>query len=370
LLRSLVALTKVAPGFSAEEAMSFRVALYGRGYDPNTVRTRVTEFETALRALPGVSAVAATSVLPLSGPGPRLAFGVEGAPTPPTQVNPEIGVVSVTPDYLATIGATLVIGRAFTARDHAEAPPVAIVNEAAVRHWFPDGDPIGRRVEVSGTREVVGVVADILQGDPRQQTAPQLFVPYAQRSTRSLWIVLRTAGNPVVLAPSVRGTIRRLDANLALSELTALDQLRAGVIARPRFYTALLALFAAVALALAATGILGVMSYTVAERTREIGVRMALGARTGDVRKMFLRHGLLLAAAGIALGIGVAAGLTRVMSAFLFGVGPMDPMTYAVVSGALAAVALLATYLPARRASRVDPIVAMRAEGVRFSSPW
>jgi ABC-type antimicrobial peptide transport system permease subunit len=174
----------------------------------------------------------------------------------------------------------------------------------------------------------------------------------------------------VVLAPSVRGTIRRLDANLALSELTALDQLRAGVIARPRFYTALLALFAAVALALAATGILGVMSYTVAERTREIGVRMALGAQTGDVRKMFLRHGLLLAAAGIALGIGVAAGLTRVMSAFLFGVGPMDPMTYAVVSGALAAVALLATYLPARRASRVDPIVAMRAEGVRFSSPW
>ena len=141
LLRSLVALTQVAPGFSAEHAMSFRVALYGRGYDANTVRTRVTEFETALRALPGVSAVAATSVLPLSGPGPRLAFSVDGAPTPPAHVNPEIGVVSVTPEYLTTIGATLVIGRAFTTGDHAEAPPVAIVNEAAVRHWFPDGEP-------------------------------------------------------------------------------------------------------------------------------------------------------------------------------------------------------------------------------------
>jgi putative ABC transport system permease protein len=363
LLRSLVALTQVAPGFIAEDTMAFRIALFGRGYDWDRVRTRVSELESDLRALPGVTEAAATSVLPLSGPGQRLTFSVEGAPAPPPDVNPEIGVALVAPDYFRTIGARVVRGRHFTDRDHAEAPPAVILNEAAVRRWFPDADPIGKRVHMNGSREVVGVVGDVLQGDPKQGTAPQLFVPYAQRPSRSVWIVLRTAGHPSALAPSVRATVHRLDPNLALSELTSLDQLRAGSVARPRFYAALLALFAAVALALAATGIFGVMSYAVAERTREIGIRMALGAQIRDVRKMFLRHGLSLTTCGIALGIGVAVVLARVMSSFLFGVGPMDPTTYAAVSGTLAAVALIAAYLPARRASRVDPVVALRANG-------
>ena len=210
-------------------------------------------------------------------------------------------------------------------------------------------------MQVSGTREIVGVVADILQGDPRQQTAPQLFVPYAQRSIRSVWVVLRTAGNPVVLAPSVRATIRRLDANLALSELTALDQLRAGVIARPRFYTVLLALFAAVALALAATGILGVMSYTVAERTREIGIRMALGARSADVLRMIVGRTVGLALTGVTIGLAAALAVGRVIQNQLFGVELVDPPTLGVVVLILLSSATAASYFPARRAARLDP---------------
>ena len=299
LLRSLVALTRVAPGFVATDAMAFRVALFGRGYDLQMVRARVNELEAALRTVPGVTAAAATTLLPMSGPGPRLTFSVEGAPPPPPDVNPEIGVVSVTPDYFRTIGATLVLGRDFTDRDHDEAPAVAVINEAAVRRWFPDGNPIGKRVRMSGVREVVGVVADVLQGDPRGQTAPQLFLPNAQRPVRSVWIVFRTANTPVALAPSVRGVLQRLDANIAMSALVQLEQLHAGSIARPRFYTALLALFACIALVLAVTGVFGVMSHTVAERTREIGIRMALGAQPGDVLRQIVGRTLALALAGL-----------------------------------------------------------------------
>jgi putative ABC transport system permease protein len=360
LLRSLVALTQVAPGFTTENAMSFRIALYGRGYDLNTVRTRVTEFETALHLLPSVTAVAATSVLPLSGPGPRLAFSVEGAPPPPADVNPEIGVASVTPDYLKTIGATLVMGRDFTNRDHGEAPLVAIINEAAVRRWFPDGKPIGKQVQMSGTREIVGVIADVLQGDPRQQTVPQLFVPYPQRPTRSLWLVVRTAANPRMVAPSIRATIRRFDANLAVSELTLLDQLRAGAIARPRFYTTLLALFAVVALALAVTGIFGVMSYTVAERTREIGIRMALGAHRADVLRMIVGRAVALALTGAVIGLAAALAIGRVMRNQLFGVDVLDPPTLSAVILILLTSVAAASLLPAQRAARLDPGTTLR----------
>jgi putative ABC transport system permease protein len=355
LLRSLAALTQAPPGFSSDNAVSFRVSLFGRGYDLDAVRARVTEYEAALRALPGVTAVSATSVLPLSGPGPRLAFSVKDAPPPPADVNPEIGVASVTPDYLKTIGARLVMGRAFTNRDRGDAPPVAIVNESAVRRWFPDGAPIGRHVQMGGTREIVGVMADVLQGNPKQQTAPQLLIPYAQRPTRSLWLVVRTAADPRTAAPSIRATIRGFDADLAVSELTLLDDLRTGAIARPRFYAALLALFAAVALVLTVTGIFGVVSYTVAERTREIGVRIALGAHRADVVRMIVGRAVALALIGATIGLAGALALGRVIRNQLFRVDVLDPPTLSVVILILLTSAAAASFLPARRASRLDP---------------
>ena len=360
LLRSLVALTRVAPGFVATDAMAFRVALFGRGYDLQMVRARVNELEAALRTVPGVTAAAATTLLPMSGPGPRLTFSVEGAPPPPPDVNPEIGVVSVTPDYFRTIGARLVLGRDFTDRDHDEAPAVAVINEAAVRRWFPDGNPIGKRVRMSGVREVVGVVADVLQGDPRGQTAPQLFLPNAQRPVRSVWIVFRTANTPVALTPSVRGVLQRLDANIAMSALVQLEQLHAGSIARPRFYTALLALFACIALVLAVTGVFGVMSHTVAERTREIGIRMALGAQPGDVLRQIVGRTLALALAGLVIGLVGAFAVGRVIQSQLFGVQLVDPPTLIVVGLILVSSASAASFLPARRAARLDPVTTLR----------
>jgi predicted permease len=359
-VRSLAALTRVDPGFQTDRAMSFRVSLFGRGYNLNVVRTRVTEYETALQRQPGVRSVAATSVLPLSGVGQRLAFSVDGAATPLTDVNLEIGVTSVTPAFLKTIGASLLEGRDFTDADGADAPLVAIVNEAAVRHWFRNGEPIGKHVQANGTRQIVGVVADVLQGAPSQPTAPQLFVPYAQKPTRTLWFVVRTGPEPQTLVPSVRATIRSFDPNIAVSELTFLDQLQAATVARPRFYAMLLTLFAALALTLAVTGIFGVMSYTVAERAGDIGIRMALGARRADVLRMIVGRAVVLGVAGATIGLAAAFALGRVVQNQLFGVGILDPWTLCIVILILLTSVAAGSFLPAQRAARLDPSGTLR----------
>jgi predicted permease len=362
LIRSFVEMTRVAPGFTAEQAMAFRITLQGDEYTrAQQIRDRVAEFENRLRTLPGVTSVAATTVLPLSGQGSIVDFQVVGAPPPPPDINAEIAIANITPHYFATIGAPLRRGRAFTEYDRDGAPLVAIINEAAVRRWFPDQDPLGQQVEMSGRRyEVVGVVGDVRQRHPGEPVAPQLFAPYAQRTSRSVRIVVRSAGDPIALAPSIRAEIRRLDPNLALTDFTPLEQLVAGSVARPRFYTALLALFAGVALVLAATGIFGVMSYAVAQRSREISIRMALGARAGQVLQMIVGRAVALAAAGAVLGIAGALALGRVIQSQLFGVGVLDPLTLFVVVAVLIGSAAAASFLPARRAAGLDPANALR----------
>jgi predicted permease len=342
--------------------MAFRIALQGDEYARGQqIRDRVAQFETRLRALPGVTSVAVTTVLPLSGPGGLIDFSVVGGPPPPADVNQEIGIGSVTPEYFATIGAPLRRGRGFTAHDHDRAPPVAIINEAAVRRWFKDRDPIGRQVEMSGVRrEVVGIVADVRQRHPGQPVAPQLFTPYAQRTARTVRIVVRSATDPIALAPSIRAEIRTLDPNLAITDFAPLEQLVARSVARNRFYTALLALFAGVALALAATGIFGVMSYSVAQRAKEISIRMALGARAGQVLATIVGRAVALAAAGAVLGLGGALALGRVIENQLFGVTLFDPLTVAGVVLLLVGCAAAASFLPARRAAGLDPASALR----------
>jgi putative ABC transport system permease protein len=362
LIRSFIQLTRVNPGFRAEQALSFRVTLQGEKYKQDgPTRIRVAEFEERLRALQGVTAVAATSVLPLSGRGAMLGFAVEGAPPPPPNVNPEIAVASTTPEYFRAIGAPIRRGRQFTAQDHTDAPRVAIINEAAGRRWFAHQDPMGARVNINGvSREIVGVVDDVLQRSPAQPAAPMLFVPFAQRTIRSVKIVVRTAGDPAALATAIRPEIRALDPDLAVADITPLTQLVARSMARPRFYTSLLSLFAAVALVLAATGVFGVMSYAVAQRAREISIRMALGARPGDVLRMIVGRALALSAAGIVVGLAAALALGRFIQGQLFGVTLFDPLTLGGVALVLGASAALASFLPARRATKFDPAGALR----------
>ncbi len=362
LVRSFIQLTRVNPGFRAEQALSFRVTLQGEKYrQDGPTRIRVAEFEERLRALPGVGAVAATSVLPLSGRGSMVGFAVEGAPPPPPNVNPEIAVASATPDYFRAIGAPLRRGRPFTDQDHTEAPRVVIANEAAVRRWFADQDPLGKRVNTNGVaREVVGIVADVLQRSPAEPAVPMLFVPFAQRTIRSVKIVVRATGDPAALATAIRTEIRALDPDLAIADITPMRQLVMRSMARPRFYTSLLSLFAAVALALAAIGVFGVTSYAVAQRAREISIRMALGAVPGDVLRMIVGRALGLSAAGIVVGLIAALALGRFIQGQLFGVTLFDPVTLGSVALALGASAALASFLPARRATKFDPASALR----------
>jgi predicted permease len=342
--------------------MSFRITLQGDEYArAQQIRDRVNGFEARLKTIPGVTSVGATTILPLSGLGSVIDFAVVGAPPPPPDINREIGAASVTPEYFATVGAPLKRGRGFTSQDDAQHPPVAVINEAAVRRWFTDREPLGHLVAMSGEEiEIVGIVADIRQRHPGEPIVPQLFRPYAQRTTRTLRFVVRSTTDPIALAPSIRAEVRQLDPNLAITDFTPLTQLIAGSVARPRFYTALLTLFAGVALALAATGIFGVMSYSVAQRTREISIRMALGARANQVLGMIVGRAVTLAGAGAILGLTAAVALGRVIQNQLYGVSVFDPLTAVLVLVVLVGSAAAASYLPARRAAGLDPAAALR----------
>jgi predicted permease len=361
LIRSFVELTRVDPGFRPERAMAFRVILQGDRYaNGQQVRTQVAALLDRLRTLPGVTAVAATSTLPLNGRGSLVDFAVSDAPPPPN-VNAEIGMASVTPDFVRAIGTTLVRGRGLTDGDVNGGPAVVLINEAGARLWFPDVDPIGKRPTAGGVeREIVGVVADILQRDPGQATLPQMYAPLAQRTTRALHVVVRSAGDPLALASAVRAEVSALDPNLPVPELVPLANLLTESMARPRFYTSLLTLFAGVALALAAIGIFGVLSYSVAQRSREISIRMALGASAAGVIRMIVRHAMTLAAIGVAIGMVGATALGRVLRSQLFGVSVLDPLTLGAVVVVLLASAAAASYLPARRAAGLDPATTLR----------
>jgi putative ABC transport system permease protein len=343
--------------------MSVRVTFQGADYqNGDQVRARVDQLVERLRALPGVTAIGIGSILPLGGLGALNDFAVDGAPPPPPNVNQEIAVASASPDYFKAIGAPLKRGRLFNDLDQPKSPAVALLNEAAARKWFPGEDPIGRHVMSGGPREIVGIVGDVLQRTPGQPAAAQLFLPYTQRSGRTVRIIVRAEGDPLALAPSVREQIRALDPNLPLAEATPLQDVVTRSVARPRFYMSLLTLFAAVALALSATGIFGVMSYAVAQQSKEIGIRMALGAQPRDVLRMVVGEGLLLVLLGVVIGVGAGVALSHYLTSLFFGVSPANPVTYLEVALLMIAIALIACLLPALRAVRVNPMTALRYE--------
>jgi putative ABC transport system permease protein len=263
----------------------------------------------------------------------------------------------------------LLKGRELTAQDVADVEPVVLISETFVRRYWPGEDPLGKRIKFPGSiahpqpwRTIVGVVRDVKQYGVDKESTMQLYLPEAQSPVSWLTLVVRTTGDPAQMINAVRNEIRSVDPSQAVFEVATMEGLLSGAIAKQRFVMLLLAGFAALALALAAIGIFGVMAYTVAQRTQEIGIRMALGAQTGDVLRLVVRQGMRPALVGIGIGLAAALGLTRLVKTLLFGVTATDPLTFIVISLLLISVALPACWIPARRATKVDPMVALRDE--------
>lgn len=379
LLRSFSRLQRVNPGFSAAHVLTFQLGLPEARFPQTQDRGAFVDgLCERLKSLPGVEFAGATTVLPLSG-GPinnRTYTVVGHPPSEPGQFY-SADFCFVTPDYFRAMQIPLRAGRSFGAGDTRESPLVCVINEALARRQFPNEDPIGKQLHlVSSHREleIVGVMRDVKHRelDNTWMTAPMrsvfdcaIYMPYAQdipqyRNETSM--VLRTSGDPLMLAGAVRAAVRELDKEQPVAKLQTMQTVIGESVAQPRFRTILLGSFGALAVVLAAIGLYGVLAHTVAQRSREIGIRMALGARTQDVLVLVLRQGMTLVLIGIAVGLAGALALARLLSGLLFGITPTDPVTFTVVPLLLGAVALAACWLPARRATKVDPMEALRCE--------
>jgi predicted permease len=370
LLRSLANLQRADLGFARESLVIATMSIPpDRLGDRQEHVAMVDAVIERLRALPGVQAATMVTRPPFSGAGGWDApYTGAGQSTESREANPVLNLELAGADYFATLGIPIVRGRAFTEQDREDAVPVVIVSEAVARRTWPGEDPVGKQIKLGFPESptpwhtVVGVVAETRYRElvtPR----PSIYFPIRQfGGPVPMSVGLRTQVDPASLIPAVRGALREVDPNLLLVEAAPLTQLLAAPLARPRFSAVLLGVFAASALVLAAVGIYGVMAAHVRQRWHEIGVRMALGARSGDVRRLVLGQGLVLALTGTAMGIVAAFAGTRILSASLFGVSPTDPLTFAGVASLLILVAIAACYLPARRATRVDPMVTLRSE--------
>jgi predicted permease len=315
--------------------------------------------------VPGVESAAVIRGLPFSGNGGSTTYVVPDRPAPPRGQEPKALENAIDPNYLSTVGLPLIRGRNFNEHDTAEAPPVILVNRTMAETLWPGEDPLGKRLEfpdVKGTATVVGVVGDAKQYDIAEQQRPQVYTPYAQNPHIFATLVVRSRVEPLSLTESVKKAVWSVDPEQPVWRIRTLEATLAQNVANRRFVLSLMACFAVLAVLLTALGLYGVISYSVAQRTHEIGVRMALGAQRGDVLRMVLRQGMLLTALGVVCGLGAALALTRLMAGLLYGVSAADPLTYAGVALLLGAVALVSCLLPARRATKVDPMVALRYE--------
>ena len=373
LIRSFSRLAAVDPGFQVTPALTFELSLPDSRYEEEAAQiTFFDDLLPRLRALPGVEAAAGVISLPLTGSSLVLTFEVAGRPPLPPSQQPAMQVRVATTGYFDAIGIPLKRGRLFNEEDGWGSPPVVVITEAAAKQYFPNEDPIGRRINLGWGRgpgkpraggEVVGIIGDTKDAGLAEPDPPQIFLPYKQWPVQSMAILLRTAVPPASLAGAARKTVYAVDGNLPVGNVRTLQEVVARSISQPRFYMTLLAVFAGVALVLAAIGIFGVLSYAVAQRTREIGIRMALGAHAASVLGLVVREALVMAVAGVAIGSAAAYVLTEwLVASLLFNTSPHDPLTFVLVAAVLALVSMAAAYVPARRATRVDPIVALRAE--------
>jgi putative ABC transport system permease protein len=361
LLKSFVALRSVDPGFDPRNVMSVRVNLsreYGNEQKRSAFYERLLD---EVKSIPGVESATVVSPLPFSFIS-NQSFRVPGRPPDPAEMlSAQYNVVS--PDYFRALRIRITRGRAFTDQDRTGSPPVALVNETLAQRMWPGENPLGNRLGLgSDESEVVGVFADIKQRQLDSEPRMQICVPMLQQASRVMFLAVRGRSEATMLWPAIRERIAAQDPELPVSDVALLEERVAGSIRKQRFAMLLLAVFAGIALALAIVGLYGVMSYLVAQRTREFGIRMALGATLRDMVRLIVGQGLKLVLAGLVLGVAGSLALTKVLAGMLFSVRATDPVTFVAVCTLLAAVSAIACYLPARRATKVDPVVALRAE--------
>ncbi|HEY7544694.1 MAG TPA: ABC transporter permease [Blastocatellia bacterium] len=363
LMRSFLRLSNVDMGFRPENLLAMQIQLSSSKYRDQSKRTAFfDQLLDRVRALPGVESAAVISGLPVSWTGGGSTFILEGR-AEPENTTPISNHRFISPDYFRVMGIPVVSGRSFTPQDRENSEAVAIISESLARASWPDENPLGKRISWAGDSmmTIVGVVRDVrltVASEPK----PHVYMPYTQIRIPPYELVIRAKSDPTSLASSVREEVWAIDKDQPVANIRTMEQILSASIARHRFNTILLAVFAALAIALATIGIYGVMSYTVSQSTREIGIRMALGAAQSDLMRLVIGRGLTLTLNGAAIGVAGAFALTRLMKSLLFGVTATDPITFVGVSALLILVAMLACYLPARRATRVDPMVALRYE--------
>ena len=368
LARSFLSLLKTNPGFNPDHLLTMNLTLPAAKYKDDPARAAFyNELIQRVKAYPGVESAAVVNFLPLGGSNSSDSYLVEGEPEPPPGQENEGRYRVASPDYFRTMQISIVRGRGFTEQDKAGAPPVVIVNEAFVRKHWPQQDPIGHRIRFYGPPEraqwmqVVGVIADV-KHELNLPVTPEYYLPYAQDPWSGMVLVAKTSGEPGALAGALRRQVLAIDKDQPVFDVKTMQEVRSISVAVYSFSSVMLGIFAVVALLLAAIGIYGVMAFAVAQRTQEIGIRIALGARSADVLKLVVTHGMKLALAGMVLGLAGSWALTRFMEKLLVGVQATDLLTFSVVSVCLLVAAFVACYLPARRATKVDPLVALRYE--------
>jgi putative ABC transport system permease protein len=372
LTNSLLRLDRVQPGFETRGTLTAKLFPTGSRYSTGDFKPdRLNQFLDLLtervRALPGVSEVSHAQSVPLTGVENNTRFTIVDAPSDGDQPQAQLRFIGA--DYFGLLKIPVKQGRAFTAGDRPGAPDVAIVNESFVRSHFGGANPVGRRLKMGWggdqPKEIVGVVGDVRHRSLGDETRPEMYVPQAQFPNAGITLLVRTkpeVDSPERLAGAITAAVRSIDPEMPVTMVRSLEAWREASLATPRLNAALLSGLSLVALLLTLVGLYGVMSYSVAQRSREMGLRMAIGAKAGDVERLVLGEGMRLVALGVATGVPAALVLTRLMSSLLFGVAPSDPATYLIITALLSAVAALACLVPARRATRVDPMIALRCE--------
>jgi putative ABC transport system permease protein len=367
LINSFLHLRNLDPGFRDDHLLTAKIEMSEVKYpDPERRIPFLDEVLRRVSALPGVQSAAIAGNLPLTYNGDSMNVAVEGIPDPPPDQQLDVIYRAVGPGYFSTMGIPLLRGRDFNDRDTADTTLAVVVSEKMAQHFWPGQDPIGKRLKPGATtsdspwRQVIGVVKDVRQNDFLAPPKLQMYMSYRQlKFLAPNALVVRTSVDPMSIAMPLRNAVWAVDKDQPVSNIDTMEHIVAGAVARQRFSMLLLGIFATLALVLATVGIYGVMSYSVAQRTHEIGIRMALGAQRSDVLRLTIGQGLRLVTAGVVIGLVAAVVLTRVMSSLLFGVSATDPMTFVAISVVLMSVALLASYVPALRATKVDPMVAL-----------